>query len=105
MLHAKITFGTELDLRRSESRVEVAADIGFRPLGHSAVEARLMNISSRGFMVETHADVRPGARVWLALPAAGRVNALVVWASGGRLGGEFAEPIDPLAVIEAVGLN
>jgi hypothetical protein len=44
-----------------------------------------------------------GSRVWLTLPGAGRVNALVIWARNGRIGGEFAETIDPLAVIHAAG--
>jgi hypothetical protein len=62
-----------------------------------------VNVSSNGFMVETEALIDPGARIWLSLPGAGRVNGLVVWAKSGRIGGEFAEPIDPLAVLHAVG--
>lgn len=103
MLHARIVLDTEIEPRRRESRVEVAAGIALRPLGQSSVEARLVNLSSRGFMAETLVDVRAGARVWLTLPGAGRVNGLVIWSKDGRIGGELAEPIDPLAVIEAVG--
>jgi hypothetical protein len=47
--------------------------------------------------------IEPGARVWLCLPALPRVNALVIWARGGRVGGEFAVPIDPLLVLQAIG--
>jgi hypothetical protein len=103
MLHARITVDSEVEPRRREPRTDVEAEVALRPLGRTSVEARLVNLSSRGFMVETRAVVEPGARIWLTLPAAGRVNALVLWARNGRLGGEFAEAIDPLAVIEAVG--
>ena len=103
MLHAKILLGEEVEPRRREPRIGIAAEVTLRPLGETAVEARLVNLSSRGFMAETHALVRPGTRIWLTLPAAGRVNALVHWAMNGRLGGEFAQPIDPLMVIDKMG--
>jgi hypothetical protein len=32
-----------------------------------------------------------------------RANALVVWTNSGRIGGEFADPIDPLKVFQALG--
>jgi hypothetical protein len=88
---------------RREARAPIEADVGLRELGHEAVGARLINLSSRGFMAETAALVSPGARVWLTLPGMPRVNALVVWARNGRVGGEFAQPIDPLRVFHAVG--
>ncbi len=69
----------------------------------NSVDARLVNISSRGFMAETKAIIEAGSRIWLTLPGPGRVNALVVWTRGGRIGGEFAQPIDPLTVFQAIG--
>jgi len=101
MMHARIKIESEVEPRRREPRLDVAAEIPLRPLGETAVDARLLNISSRGFMAETRALIRPGSRIWITLPAAGRVNALVVWARNGRIGGELAEAIDPLAVFEA----
>jgi hypothetical protein len=89
--------------RRREPRVPIEAEVGLRELGHEAVDAKLINLSSRGFMAETIALISPGARVWLTLPGLPRTNALVVWARNGRVGGEFAAPIDPLAVFHAVG--
>ncbi len=103
MIHAKIIIDTTTEPRRSEPRREIAADVPLRQLGQTAVEARLINISSRGFMAEAKALIDTGARIWLTLPGPGRVNALVVWARNGCIGGEFAEPIDPLSVFEAVG--
>jgi hypothetical protein len=103
MLHSKIVLDAEVEPRRREPRTWLAAEISLRQLGQTAVEARLINISSRGFMVETEALIVKGSRVWLTLPGAGRVNALVIWARDGRIGGEFAETIDPLAVIHTAG--
>jgi hypothetical protein len=88
---------------RREPRVPVSAAVPLRELGQGAAQARLINLSSRGFMVETEALISPGVRVWLTLPGQMRVNALVVWARDGRVGGEFADAIDPLPVFQAIG--
>jgi hypothetical protein len=103
VIHAQITIDTSTEPRRCEPRAPVDAAIALRQLGQTAVDARLINISSRGFMAETMAIIETGSRIWLTLPGPGRVNALVVWARNGRIGGEFAEPIDPLSVFEALG--
>lgn len=89
--------------RRSEPRLDAKAEVGFRKLGTAAVDARLLNISSRGFMAELDGPIELGARVWLTIPGVPRANARIVWSRGCRLGGEFSEPIDPLAVLSAVG--
>jgi hypothetical protein len=103
VIHAKIAFEMETEPRRREARCEVTAEIPLRQLGQNTVDARLVNISSHGFMVETGALIEAGARVWLTLPGAGRVNGLVIWSRNGCIGGTFAEPIDPLAVLQAMG--
>ncbi len=103
MIHAQITIDTNIDPRRREPRAPVDADIPLRQLGQTAVDARLINISSRGFMAETKELIGAGSRIWLTLPGPGRVNALVIWARNGRIGGEFAQPIDPLSVFQALG--
>ncbi len=89
--------------RRRETRVPISTEVGMRELGHEAVGARLINLSSRGFMAETGALISPGSRVWLTLPGTSRINALVIWARDGRVGGEFAETIDPLKVFHFAG--
>jgi hypothetical protein len=104
MIHATITPALDgEEPRRRSPRIEASTDVSMRPLGTTAVDARLINISSFGFMAETGADIAPGSRVWLKLPGHSQVNALIVWAKGGRLGGEFAAPIDPLLVLQAIG--
>ena len=103
LIHAKIALEEEVEPRRREPRSSISADVPIRQLGQNNVEARLVNVSSHGFMVEVDEPIEAGARVWLTLPGAGRVNGLVLWAKGGRIGGELATPIDPLAVLHAVG--
>ena len=103
MIHAQITIDTGNEPRRREPRVPVEAEVPLRQLGQTSVDARLVNISSRGFMAETKAVIEVGSRIWLTLPGPGRVNALVVWARNGRIGGEFAQPIDPLTVFQSLG--
>jgi len=100
VIHARIAIEAEA---RCEPRLAIAAPVPLRQLGQNAVEARLLNLSSRGFMVEIEALIEPGCRIWLTLPGAGRVNGLVLWSHSGRIGGEFAEPVDPLAVLQAAG--
>ena len=89
--------------RRRESRLSVSAEVALRPFGEAGAEARLINISSHGFMAETDADIAKGSRVWLTLPDANRASALVIWTKNGRLGGQFSTPIDPLVVFQALG--
>lgn len=103
LIHAKIALEADVEPRRREPRSSISAEVPIRQLGQNSVDARLVNVSSRGFMVETDALIEAGARIWLTLPGAGRVNGLVIWAKNGRIGGEFAEPIDPLTVLHAVG--
>ena len=103
MIHAKIALEADVEPRRREERASISAEVALRQLGRNAVEGRLINISSRGFMAETEALIEPGSRVWLTVPGAGRINGLVLWTMNGRLGGELAEAIDPLAVIHAAG--
>ena len=79
--------------RRRASRVPVELDAKMRELGANGVEARVINISERGFMAVSDGRFEVGSRVWLRLPGRGRANAVVKWTAGDKLGAEFAEPI------------
>lgn len=103
LIHAHIEPEYEIEPRRSEPREEVCAEVALRPFGASGAPARLVNISSRGFMARSNALIDPGTRVWLTLPGLPRVSAMVIWAKGGRLGGEFAQAVDVLKVLTASG--
>jgi hypothetical protein len=78
--------------RRQASRLPVELEAKMRELGASGVEAKVLNISERGFMAATDAHFEVGSRVWLMLPGRDRANAVVKWIAGDKIGAEFAEP-------------
>ena len=83
----------EDDDRRSVSRLPVELEAKMRELGASGVEAKVLNISERGFMAESEGRFEVGTRIWLILPGRERANAVIKWTAGDKIGAEFAEPI------------
>ena len=80
------------DDRRRFARRPVELEGKMRELGASGVEAKIVNISERGFMAVAEGRFEVGSRVWLILPGQ-RASALVKWTAGDKLGAEFAEPV------------
>src|SRR3954467_12263688 len=74
-------------------RLPLRGDAKMRELGASGIEAKVLNISERGFMAACEGRFEVGSRVWLILPGRERANAVVKWTAGAKLGAEFAEPI------------
>jgi len=93
MIKARIAEAPDPSDRRLSPRVPVEIDGTVRELGASGVDARILNISERGFMAESEGRFEVGSRVWLMLPGRERANAVVKWTAGDRLGAEFAEPV------------
>ncbi len=93
MIKARIAEDPDSSDRRRMPRLPVDLEVQMRELGASGVEARVINISERGFMAETEAQFEVGSRVWLLLPGRERASAVVKWIAGDRLGAEFAEPL------------
>ncbi len=79
--------------RRRASRLPVELEARMRELGASGVEAKVLNISERGFRPLPHDRFEVGSRVWLMLPGRDRANAVIKWTAGDKIGAEFAEPI------------
>ena len=79
--------------RRRSSRLPVELEAKMRELGASGVEAKVVNISERGFMAVSDARFEVGSRVWLMLPGRERANAVIKWTAGDKIGAEFADPI------------
>ena len=77
MIKARIAEATDPAERRRTNRHSVEVDAKLRELGASGVEARVINLSSTGFMAEAAGDFEVGARVWLILPGRERANAVV----------------------------
>ena len=93
MIKARIAEAADPSDRRRYSRFPTELDARVRELGSEGVEARILNISERGFMAESEGEFEVGTRVWLILPGRERANAVVKWIAGDKLGAEFAEPI------------
>ena len=80
------------DDRRRAARTPVRLEATMRELGSTGIEARVVNISERGFMAVTDSRFEVGTRVWLMLPGRNRANAVIRWIAGDKIGAEFAEP-------------
>ena len=79
--------------RRAE-RVAVAGEaVSLNPHNLYAVEIRVENLSSAGFMAECAESVRIGSYVTLDVPGIGPVQAQVRWQVGMKMGGMFLDPI------------
>ena len=83
----------EGDERRRISRLPVELEATMRELGATGVDAKVLNISERGFMAIAEGRFEVGSRVWLMLPGRDRANAVVKWTAGDKIGAEFAEPV------------
>ena len=53
----------------------------------------IVDISPFGFMSRCQAPLAPGDVVAVKLPVVGNRAAKIVWSLGGRVGGEFMEPV------------
>ncbi len=93
MIKARIAEAPDANDRRLSQRVPVEIEGTVRELGATGVDARILNISERGFMAATEGRFEVGSRVWLMLPGRERANAVIKWTAGDRLGAEFADPI------------
>ena len=92
MIKARIAEDDPSD-RRQGPRYSLDVEGKVRELGTEGSEARVLNISEKGFMAESSGEFEVGSRVWLILPNRDRASAVVRWTAGHRLGAEFAEPI------------
>jgi hypothetical protein len=93
MIKARIGQDADAADRRRAHRLPIEIEATVRELGANGLEARVLNISERGFMAQSEGRFEVGSRVWLMLPGRGRANAVVKWTAGDKLGAEFAEPI------------
>jgi hypothetical protein len=79
--------------RRQTMRLPVELEARMRELGATGVEAKVLNISERGFMAAASGQFEVGSRVWLMLPGRERANAVVKWTAGEKIGAEFTDAI------------
>jgi hypothetical protein len=81
---------------RRSRRVTLQEVTNLRSTDQRAVEIRVCDLSTSGFMAECMRPVLIGSYVSLDLPGIGPVNAQVRWQVGGRMGGKFLDPISLL---------
>jgi hypothetical protein len=93
MIQARISEADDPSERRRFDRLPMEFGATMRQLGETGLEARILNISERGFMAQSDGKFEVGARVWLMLPGRARANAVIRWTAGDKLGAEFAQPI------------
>lgn len=74
---------------RSERREEVFHRTRATTADGTPLRVTLVDLSSGGCMARCEAAVAPGDRLAVELPLAGRIQAEVRWALGGRLGCRF----------------
>jgi hypothetical protein len=78
---------------RKSARTGVTGTARLRPQNLYAVEVRICDVSTGGFMAECSEPVRIGSYVSLDVPGIGPVHAQVRWQLGNRMGGMFLDPI------------
>jgi hypothetical protein len=82
---------------RRTLRLQVNAE-----LSGDAVEAEIRNLSEKGLLVETTADLVIGEILHLDLPEAGIIEATVVWSRGRLFGCEFKAALSKRIVSAAL---
>ena len=81
------------DMRRFH-REEVCFRIEIAGQDQNPAAALIVNISPLGCLLRCSKPMNADDALHFVLPSAGRVEARVVWAIGGRIGLEFSEEID-----------
>ena len=90
---ARAQGGLDDDEQRGECR-NALIRLGTVHYDYQSTPARLRDISTAGVMIETSAELSPGAEPLIDLGEAGSVFGTVVWAAEGRAGLRFNEPFD-----------
>lgn len=80
---------------RQVRRDEVDFCTMLRRPGRRGVDARVVNLSTHGFMIRADGAFEQGEHLLIDLPVVGDTLAKVAWALGGRIGGQFVTPIAP----------
>lgn len=79
--------------KRRTARTTVSARARLSEAALYAIEVRVCDVSTGGFMAECPDPVRIGSYVSLDVPGLGPVEAQVRWQLGRRMGGMFLDPI------------
>jgi hypothetical protein len=78
---------------RRSPRTRVSGTAALRQHNDFAVEVRIRDVSTEGFMAQCPDPVRIGSYVAIEVAGIGPVRAQVRWQLGDRMGGQFEDPI------------
>jgi len=78
---------------RRSPRTRVSGTAALRHQNDFAVEVKIRDVSTEGFMAECPDPVRIGSYVAIEVAGIGPVKAQVRWQLGDRMGGQFVDPI------------
>ncbi len=78
---------------RDGERIGVDGEAQLRHRSWYAIEVKVRDVSTRGFMAECAEAVEIGSNVSLDIPGIGPVHAQVRWQIGPCMGGMFLDPI------------
>lgn len=90
---------------RKEERtpVNIAADL--RRRGDRAVKVQLLDLSTKGFRIDSHLVMSDGVEVWIKLPALESLRAYVAWSRGSVIGFAFEQPLHPAVLRMVVAMQ
>ena len=100
MLTAEIELATGAEHRTTERRA-FDTFVGLREMGFHKRSARILDISTEGFRIESSSRLTQHAAVWLTLPGLAPQLARVMWVSNWIAGCRFLTPLHP-AVLDSV---
>ena len=95
------TQGTE---KRQDARRKLSLLASGVQYDGSGIEVQIHNISGTGLLFESDIELAAGDRIEIALPHAGDISAVVIWANGRLFGCQFEGPVSP-ATLSAVELK
>jgi hypothetical protein len=80
------------EYRPRSARIDVKYDALVR-LDWGAVEAMILNVSSKGFRLRTAEELEPGTEVILEVAKLEPVRGMIRWCCGDEAGGVFLEAV------------
>jgi hypothetical protein len=80
------------ECRPRAARIDVAYD-ALVQLDWGAVEAMILNVSSKGFRLRTAEQLEPGAQITLQVERLAPIKGVIRWVCGEESGGVFLEAI------------
>lgn len=89
--------------QRNNSRDSLFLVAKLTVTGLPAEQVRVRNLSAGGLMAEYPSPIEPGTTVLIDLRGIGEIRGRIAWATDGRIGIAFDNPIDPLKARKPVG--